>query len=66
MVSSSMGGAFGFGGTLKPGMGANLLGRMGEEGPLRGYAACMYVEMWVCCSRRGDVELDEKSLTDFI
>jgi hypothetical protein len=48
MVSSSMGGALGLGGTLKPGMGATFLGRMGEEGLLRGYAACMCVEMWVC------------------
>ena len=41
MVSFSMGGRLGFGGTLKPGMGAIFLGRMGEEGLLRGYAACM-------------------------
>ena len=41
-----MGGGLGFGGTLKPGMGAILLDRIGEEGALRGYAACMSVEMW--------------------
>lgn len=52
MVSFSMGGGFGFGGTLKPGMGTIFLGRMGEEGLLRGYAACMYVEMWELCSRQ--------------
>jgi hypothetical protein len=46
-------------------MGAVLLGRMGEEGLLGGYAACMYVEMWVWCSRRY-VELDDKSVFDFI
>ena len=60
MVSSSMGGRLGFGGTLKPGMGAPFfLDRMGEDGLLRGYVACMCVEMWVwvwsdrrevCCS----------------
>ena len=59
-----MGGALGFGGTLKPGMGAIFLDRMGEEGLLGGYAACMYVEMWVGCSRRY-VELDEKSVFRF-
>lgn len=42
-----MGGGLGFGGTLKPGMGALFLDRMGEGGLLRGYAACMFVEMWV-------------------
>ena len=52
MVSFSMGGRLGFGGTLKPGMGAIFLDRMGEDGPLRGYAACMCVEMWGFCSRR--------------
>lgn len=46
MVSFSMGGRLGFGGTLKPGMGAIFLGRMGEEGLLRGYAACMVRRMW--------------------
>ncbi len=49
MDSFSMGGGFGFGGTLKPGMGATFLDRIGEGGSLRGYAACMGVEMsmWV-------------------
>src|SRR5579863_9630024 len=47
MVSSSMGGGFGFGGTLKPGMGAIFLDRRGEGGLLGGYAACIWVEMWV-------------------
>jgi hypothetical protein len=41
MVSSSMGGGLGFGGTLKPGMGAIFLDRIGEGGLLRGYAACI-------------------------
>jgi hypothetical protein len=53
MVSSSMGGRLGFGGTLKPGMGALFfLDRMGEDGLLRGYVACMCVEMWVRSDRR--------------
>ena len=41
-----MGGGLGFGGTLKPGMGVTLRDRNGEGGALRGYAACMSVEMW--------------------
>jgi len=40
-----MGGALGFGGTLKPGMGAIFLDRIGEGWLLRGHAACMCVEM---------------------
>lgn len=40
-----MGGALGFGGALKPGMGAILLDRIGEGGLLRGHAACMCVGM---------------------
>lgn len=48
-----MGGRLGFGGTLKPGMGALFfLDRMGEDGLLRGYVACMCVEMWVRSDRR--------------
>jgi hypothetical protein len=59
MVSSSMGGRLGFGGTLKPGIGAPFfLGRMGEDGLLRGYVACMYVEMWVWSDRRGVCRYD--------
>lgn len=41
MVSSSMGGALGFGGTLKPGIGPVFLERTGEEGLPGEYAACM-------------------------
>lgn len=40
-----MGGALGLGGALKPGMGVILLDFIGDEGLLRGYAACMGVEM---------------------
>jgi len=45
MVSSSIGGGLGFGGILKPGMGAIFLDRMGEGGLLIGLAACIDVEM---------------------
>lgn len=55
----------GFGGTLKPGKGAPFfLGRIGEDGLLRGYV-CMYVEMWVWSDRyRREVGYDYTS--DFI
>ena len=43
--NSSMGGALGLGGALKPGIGAILLDFIGDGGLLRGYAACMRVEM---------------------
>ena len=55
-----MGGRLGLGGALKPGMGALFfLGRMGEDGLLRGYAACMYVEMWVWSGRRWRTQREE-------
>lgn len=47
-----MGGGLGFGGTLKPGMVAILRDRIGEGGALRGYAACMSVEMWAMLQQR--------------
>lgn len=60
-----MGGRLGFGGTLKPGMGAPFfLVRMGEDGLLRGYVACMYVEMWVWGYRREVCYYDY--ISDFI
>jgi hypothetical protein len=59
-----MGGRLGFGGTLKPGMAALFfLARMGEDGLLRGYVACMYVEMWVWSVRR---EVGYDYIPDFI
>jgi len=61
-----MGGRLGFGGTLKPGMGALFfLARMGEDGLLRGYVACMYVEMWVWSVRR-EVGYGYDYISDFI
>jgi len=43
--NSSIGGALGLGGALKPGMGGILLDFIGDGGLLRGYAVCMCVAM---------------------
>jgi hypothetical protein len=68
-----MGGGLGFGGALKPGMEAIFLDRIGEGGLLGGYAACIWVEMWVwvqetVCTRRGNEMTTSRWITtsDFI